>query len=349
MKLLIPFLLLLPVMSFAGFTPNSDAYILNYLRWGAKIELGYTYQQDLFYGAKPGVLKQNKVGVVKSYNLKKNGQKKEWYERTYDLSGRLVQMKTEYNTVNYKFADTLLSEIQRITKKHTLNTKIEYDSQARIVKILSFKDEKLTAETNYVYFIGDKASLVEKKLYGKKLKTYRLETDYDELLKKPSEARYVINGKLEKRWTYNCDEKGKIQENKVDEVTLCQYYGSNNDGSYTSYTRTIEDGKDVLQESTFSKDSVFLEYKCFIHDSILVGHNTYSKDKHVYESFTKKGKRIFKSSEEMDSNGNIIRYTNYSRNDKVSSFSSLRYSENNLIQEVTYKTGRKVQFEYTYL
>lgn len=349
MKLILILLLFLPSLSFAWIGQNSEAYILNYLRWGAKYELGSNYQQDLFYGAKPDVLKQNKVGVVKSYTLKKNGKKKEWYERTYDLSGRLIQMKTDGNTVNYKFADTLLNEIQRITKKHTFKTKIGYDSQSRIVKISSFKDEKLTSETNYVYFSGDKASLVEKKIYGKKLKTYRLETDYDELLKKPSEARYVINGELEKRWTYNCGEKGEIQKNKVDEVTLCHYYGSNNDGSYTSYTRTIEDGKDVLQESTFSKDSIFLEYKCFIHDSILVSHNTYSKDKHVYENFTKRGKRIFKYSEEMDSNGNITKYTYYSRKDKVSSFSALSYSETNLIQEVTYKTGRKVQFEYTYL
>ncbi len=350
MKTLLLLLLLFPGMSFAWIGQNSEAYMLSYLRWGAKYELGYNYQQNMYYGSKPAIMKQNKVSVVKSFTLNKQGKKKIWYQRTYDLSGRLIQMKTDDNTVNYKFTDTLLSEIQRITKKHTFNTKIGYDSQSRIVKIQSFKDEKPDSETNYIYFSGDNASLIEKKLFGKKEKTYRLETDYDNLLKKATESRYIINGELKKRWTYTCDEKGKIQETTVDEITQCQYVGSNNDGSYINYTRTIEDGKDYLQETYFTKDSVIVEYKRFLHDSILVNHNTYSKDKDVFEGYKKNGNRSYKLIEEKDKNGNIIRHTDcYKKTDRSMITTSLLYSENNLIQEVTYQSGRKVQFEYTYL
>ena len=342
--------LLLPGVSFAWKGPHSDAYMLNYLRWGAKYEFGNEYQQNRYYGSKPEVIKQNKVRTVKAFNITKKGHKKDWYERTYDVSGRLVRMKTEYGTVNYKLMDTLLSEIHNTTKKYVFKTLISYDSESRITKIQSFKDEKLTAETNYIYFNGNQASLVEKKIFGKKEKTYRLETDYDNLLKKATETRYVINGALKKRWTYSCDEKGKIRETKVEEVTQCQYYSSNNDGSYISYMRTIEDGKDYLQETSFNKDSVLTEYKRFLHDSILVNHNTYSKERDVFEGYSTKGKRNYKLIEEKDQNGNIVKRMDlYKRSDKHTITTTSGYSEKNLIREVTYNDGRKVQFEYTYL
>jgi hypothetical protein len=350
MKALLLFLCLLPNILFAFNGKNSEAYILNHLRWGAKYEFGNDYQQNMYYGAKPETMKQNRVGNVKTFSIKKNGKKKEWYERRYDLSGRLIQMKTDDNTVNYKFSDTLLSEIQRTTKKHEFNTHITYDSQSRIVKVQSFKDKQLTTETNYVYFSEDQTSLVEKKIYGKKEKTYRLETDYDNLLKKATESRYVINGELRKRWTYSCDEKGKIQETKVEQVSQCQYVSSNNDGSYINYTRTIEDGKDYLQEATYRKDSTIIEYKRFLHDSILVNHNTYSANKDVFEGYKKNGKRSYKLIEEKDKNGNIIKRIDcYKPTDKSIITTSSIYSEKNLIQEVIYRDGSKVQFEYAYL
>lgn len=350
MKKVILLALLLPGVSFAWKGPHSDAYMLNYLRWGANYEFGYVNQQNSYYGAKPEVIKQNKVGTVKAFNITKKGHKKDWYERTYDVSGRLIRMKTEYGTVNYKFMDTLLSEIHNTTKKYAFKTLISYDSESRITKIQSFKDEKLTSETNYVYFNGNQASLVEKKIFGKKEKTYRLETDYDNLLKKATETRYVINGELKKRWTYSCDEKGQVQETKIEEVTQCQYYSSNNDGSYISYMRTIEGGKDYLQETSFSKDSVLTEYKRFLHDSILVNHNTYSKEKDVFEGYSKKGKRSYRLIEEKDHFGNIVKRVDlYKRSDKHTITTTSSYSEKNLIREVTYNDGRKVHFEYTYL
>jgi hypothetical protein len=350
MKSFLLLLLVLPSISFAWIGRDSEASVLSYLRWGAKYELGYDYQQNLYYGANPQIIKQNKVSIIKSFAINKKGKKKVWYERTFDLSGRLIQMKTDYNTIDYQFTDTLLSEINRVTKKHTFNTKIGYDSQSRIASIQSFKDKKLTSETRYIYFSADKASLVEKKIYGKKEKTYRLETDYDDLLKKATESRYVVNGELKKRWTYSCDEKGKIQQSKLDEVTQCQYFGSNNDGSYISYTRTIEDGKDYLQEIAFNKDSVMISYKRFLNDSILVNYNTYSKEKDVFVAYKKNGKRSYKLIQEKDKNGNITRHIDcYKSTDKSIITTTLFYSENNLIQEVTYQSGRKVQFEYTYL
>lgn len=342
--------LLLPGTSFAWKGPHSDSYMLNYLRWGAKYEFGYEYQQNMYYGAKPEIIKQNKVGTVKAFSITKKGHKKDWYERTYNLSGKLVQMKTEYSTINYKFTDSLLTEVQNTTKKHAYHTLISYDSESRIIKIQSFTNKKLTTETNYVYFNGNQTSLVEKKIFGKKEKTYRLETDYDNLLKKATETRYVINGELKKRWTYSCDEKGKVQETKIEEVTQCQYYSSNNDGSYISYVRTIEDGKDYLQETSFSKDSVLTEYKRFLHDSILVNHNTYSKSKDVFQAYRKNGKRSYKLIEEKDDKGNTVRRVDcYKPTDKALIITSYDYSENNLIREVTYNNGRKVQFGYTYL
>ncbi|WP_343634879.1 hypothetical protein [Fluviicola sp.] len=349
MNKLLLLLFLLPGISFAAFRPHSDDYMLNYLRWGARYEFGNAFQQNIYYGAKPEILKQHHVSTVKAYRVNQKGKQKEWYERRYDTSGRLIQMKTTGDVVDYTFADTLLREVNRTTKKHAYKTKISYDSQSRITKTQSFEDGKLTSETNYGYFNGQQTSLVEKKLYGKKEKTYRLETDYDQLSKKTVESRYVINGELKKRWTYSCDEKGKIQETKVEEITQCQYFDSNNDGSYSSYMRTIEDGKDYLQETSFSKDSVLTEYKRFLHDTILVNHNTYSKEKDVFEGYSKKGKRSYKLIEEKDVNGNIVKRVDYYKKTDKSPITTLSvYSEKNLIREVTYQDKSKTKFEYTY-
>lgn len=343
-------LLLVPVISFAKGPHYSNAQMLIYLKWGPTFELGYNFSQEMYYGSKREVMLVNKVQTVRSYNLNKRGKKTSWYERTYDTSGRMVRMKTEKDDVKYVFTDTLVTEIHRMTKNNTkYDTKIVYDAEARITKFTLFKNGKATEETNYVYFDQQKISLVEKKFFGKKGKTYRLETDYDDLLKSPSEARYIINGELKKRWTYTCEQKGKLEKKKIEEVTQCNYSASNNDGSYIFYTRTIEDGRDVLQESTYSKDSVLIEHKSFIKDSILVSHSTYSKERTVSEGFNKHGKRTYKFIREDDKNGNAVKYINYfSRTDKKPSITSLVYSDGNLIQEVTYARGAKVQFDYTY-
>lgn len=343
-------LLLMPAISFAGKPHYSDAQMLIYLKWGATFELGFNFSQENYYGSKPEVMKQNKVQSVRTYNLNKHGRKKSWYERTFDASGRLVSMKTEYDKVQFVFTDTLLTEIHRVSKNKTkYDTKIVYDAEARITKFTLFKNGKQTEETNYAYFDQQKTSLVEKKLFGRKTRIYRLETDYDELLKSASESRYIVNGELKKRWTYTCDQKGKLEEKKIEEVTQCNYSATNNDGSYISYTRTIEDGKDVLQESTYSKDSVLIEYKCFLKDTILVSHAIHSKEKTVSEGFNKKGKRTYKFIRENDKNGNPVKYTNYySRWDKHPATTLLVYAASDMVKEVTYANGSKVQFDYTY-
>ena len=342
-------LLLIPAMSFARQPHYSDEQMLNNLKWGAAFELGLDFSQESFYGSKREILKTNKVSSLRAYNVSKHGKKKFWYERTYDASGRLVHMKSEDDETDFIFTDSLLTVIRHRIGKNVFDYGITYDERARIVKVVFLKNNKITEETNYVYFDDHRTSLVEKKMFGKKTRTYRLETDYDDLLKSASESRYIVDGELKKRWTYSCDEKGKLEKNKVDEVTQCTYSAANNDGSYIKYVRTVEDGEDYLQESTYSKDSVLIDYKRFLNDSILVSHSTYSREKTVYEGFNKHGKRMHKFIREDDKNGNAVKYINYfSGKEKNPRITSLVYSENNLIREVTYNRGGKVQFDYTY-
>lgn len=349
MKTLIIITILFPAVSFAWKGTNSDRFMLNYLQWGAQFELGYEQMQEIYYGTKANAPLINKVKTVTFYTVSKSGKERFSSERTFDSNGRLIRKKSKNNTVDFKFTDTLLTEIIRSTGKHHFNTRILYDAQARIVKIVVFEDDKLAKETNYTYFTDQKTSLVEKKIYGRKTRTYRLETDFDPLLKTATESRYTINGKLIKHWTYSCDQKGKLEQKKVEEVTQCQYYSSNNDGSYISYTRTIRDGNDVLNESHFSKDSVLVEYNIFLHDSILISRYRNFNNTIVSEGFNKDGKRFYKSVIEKDDRGNTLKNSFYGKKDKSPFVYAYSYFKNDLIQEVQFANGRKLKFEYTYL
>ncbi len=346
MKTILTLILLVP---FCGFSRNySDDEVLNYLKWGSEYVIGYQWQSSVYAYTDAKVVKKNKVHTIISYETKKSGKKKIETKKTFNEFGKLTQLVNGDEITDFVFSEDLLTEIIR-TKKGTIwRTECVYDDQQRVVSIRKKKNEKLLTETTYLYFEGLKTTVVEQKNFDGKEKVYRYETDYDGVLKRPTESRYLINGKLDKKWTYSCDEKGKVEKSDVDEVTQCSYTAANNDGSYVVFSRTIEDNEIYLQETTFNKDSVFIEYKRFYNDSILVSHQVKVGNTSTYEAFKKNGKFVSKSISEYDERGNYVNYMYYNKHSKVISSMKAKYMDNDLVQEVTYRRGSGMTFEYSY-
>lgn len=346
MKTLLTLSLFIP---FGVFSRNhSDGEVLNHLKWGSEYLIGYQWESSIYAYANASVLKKNKVHTVVSYKTKKNGKKEVQMTKTFNESGNLIQKVRGNETTDYIFTEDLLTKIIRTNKGNVWSTVCSYDDQKRVVSIRKMKNEKLLTETTYTYFEGLKTSVVQQKDFDGKQKTYRYETDYDAVLKKPTESRYLINGELDKKWTYSCDEKGKAAKSEVEEVTQCSYTAANNDGSYVIFSRTIEDNEIYLQETTFSKDSVYIGYKRFYNDTILVSSQVKVGNKSTYEAYRKNGKFMSRTISEFDERGNNIGYQYFNSREKQTSFMKAKYLDNDLVQEVTYKMGRGLTFEYSY-
>jgi len=346
MKTLLILTLLVP---FSGFSRNhSDDEVLNYLKWGSEYIIGYQWESGVYAYTDAKVVIKNKVHTIISYRVKKNGKREIETKKTFNQFGKLIQLVDGNETTDYVFSGDLLTEIIR-TKKGTIwRTTCAYDDEKRVVSIRKMKNEKLLMETTYAYFEGLKTTVVEQKNFDGKKRVYRYETDYDVMLKRPTESRYLINGKLDKKWTYSCDEKGKVEKSAVEEVTQCSYTAANNDGSYIVFSRTIEDKEIYLQETTFNKDSVCTEYKRFYNDTVLVSHQVRVGNTSTYEAFKKKGKFMSKSISEYDERGNYVNYAYYNKRSKVTSSMKAKYMDNDLIQEVEYKSGTGMTFEYSF-
>lgn len=348
MKTILTLILLAP---FAVFSRNySDDEVLNYMRWGSDYMIGYQWISSVYYYTSADAVKDNNVKQIVSYELKKNGKKVLESTKTYNSKGQLIKMVMEDETIDIVFTNNLLTEIIRTEKTKVTHTFCAYDDQERMTSIRIMKNNELTSETNYVYFEGTNTSIVEQISYknAKKKKVYRLETDYDPLLKTATESRYTINGKLEKQWTYSCDQKGKEVKSDVEQITECSYSTPNPDGSYTTYSRTMDDDGVYLVEMTYGKDSVMREYKRFYNDTVLVSHQISKDNVTTFESFGKNGKFEYKAIHTYDDRGNRVNYENYNKRQKCTSSMKASYTDKDLVEEVTYASGRGLQFEYAF-
>ncbi len=294
-------------------------------------------------------VKDNKVHTVTIYLGSKKGKRKEIDVKTFDDQGRIIQRKSKWETVTFSYTDSLLTETTSVKGKNQSATRYHYDEQDRMIGLERLKNGKLVMKYRFEYFEEFKRSLVEQTIYKQKATVYTLKTEYDALLKKPTSVVYLINGKPEKTWNYDCKEQGELVEKPTEEISSqCAFEQENNDGSYSKFVRSIENGKTYLLQRNYSADSLFLGFQRFFNDTVLIERQINTDTETVVEHFSEKGKPKTKSVYQVDVNGNRIGYESYNRRNKLVYFEKLTYNERNLITES--RLGKKWQhtFEYTF-
>jgi hypothetical protein len=345
MKHLILFVLL-PVLSY-GQMNHREQKKLNEIRYFDEWELNGI--NNIYFNQKTNHVKEAKVSSITYLNKNKNKAAKVSYKKWYNPTGKIIRMESKTDTVVYNYQDTLLVSIHRKSKKNEYFTSITYDDQHRVSSKSIKKNNQLTMETYYTYFKGQKRTRIERKSYGKKPHTYLLENEYEPILDRITKTTYSVDGILKQTWNYECNEKGKIVDTKLETVnSQCRFEQSNNDGSYSVFTRSIVDGKVQLTETLHSADSTFIGYKSFYNDSVVKYSYMKIGNTEQNKSFNKHGKLIAHSEKEMDAFGNQIAEYKFNKKGERKTRSINTFNEKHLLTSITYEEKYVTLIQYTY-
>ena len=345
MKTLLLFLFI-PCLTFSQFDEKDEHLQALY---SAPSHLYQHFNNVIYFYSNTTTAKLNNVEKVIQYRKTKKGVKKEVETKTFNAEGRIIHRKNSFEEVTLNYVDTLLLETINVRKKTTEKITYSYDDQDRLIESKKYRNNKLVSAYRIDYFKQHKRSLVEYTVYKKKTEVYQLKTSYDSLLEKPISAIYISNGKLEKTWDYSCDEKGKLAATSNEAlVSQCNFQQENNDGSYSTFSRTIRDGKNYLTQIDYSKDSLFLGYYQFYNDSILIAKTSKLGNRTEYETFSEKGKFKSKTIFLKDDQGNDLSTISYTKRNKVISSVYAQYDSHNLITELIFKDNMQRFFEYSF-
>lgn len=294
-------------------------------------------------------VKENAVNTVTTNLISKRGKSEVIETKTFDAQGRITQRTSKYETTTLSYTDTLLSETTTKTGKKVIRNTYQYDEQHRMIGSERFKNGKLVSKYRFEYFDGFKRSLTEQTVFKRKVTVYALKTAYDTLLKKPTSVVYLVDGKLEKTWNYDCKEQGELVKKPTEEISSqCAFQQENSDGSFSKFVRSIENGKTYLLQSDFAADSSFLGFRKFYNDTILIEQQLNTDDAIAIERYSEKGKLIIKFDYQMDKKGNRIAYHSYSRRNKLVYFELSTFNEKNLIVQSNLGEKWKYTFDYTF-
>jgi len=345
MKILLLFLFI-PLLTFSQFD-EKDEHLQALYR--APSHLYQHWNNVIYFYSNTTTAKKNSVEKVIQYKKTKKGERKEVETKTFDEGGRIIQRKNNYEDVSLIYKDTLLVETVNIRKRTTEKNTYSYDDQDRMIGSKRYRNNKLVSVYRFEYFNQHKRSLVEYTVYKRKTQVYQLKTTYDSLLKTPVSAIYTINGKTAKTWDYSCNEKGKLSANSTEALTSqCTYNQENNDGSYSTFSRTIRNGKAYLTQIDYTKDSVSLGYCHYYNDTVLLVRSVKTGLSHLYEEFSENGKFKLKTAFLDDENGNQLSIIHYNRRNKIIGSVRGQYDSHNLITEVVYQDKTQRFFEYSF-
>ena len=286
--------------------------------------------------------------------LVNKGREKPVLEYQFNDFGRITMAKTSRSkkTLSY-VSDTLISETILVRKKKVSRQKHAYEN-AQLVKLEKFVNDQLKGRYTIAYN-GDGEIAENSFETGRKLqKNYVLRHTFNKDNQR-TETVYMQNGKITRRWQYDCKSEGELVEvDKKEELSSrCKYNEDFADGSYIVYTRTIEKGKQYLHKSTYTKDSVFVSHEQFLNDSILVRRSTLNDGISLYEEF-KNGKLKYGFVRKIDSKGRTLKHTAFNGSKRKETYSrEYTYNDKGLVTEtrVLHK-GKEVslkRIKYTYL
>lgn len=343
-------LLLITLLPFIGFGQMNSRELrkLNEIKFIDDWEMNGI--QAIHFNQKSNHVKTAKVqSVTYLHHTKKKKTPKVSYKKWYNEDGKVIRTEYKSDTVTYAYKDTLLVSIHRHFKKDEYFTAIQYDDQNRIISKTVEKNHKPLVATYYAYYKNLKRTKIERKTFGRKPHTYVLVHEYEPILDRLSKSVYTIDGEIKQTWNYECNEKGKIVDTKIEAMnSQCHFEQNNLDGSYSVFTRSIVNGKVQLTESLYTADSVFIGYNSFYNDSLLKSSYRKNDAIEVSKSFSKRGKLIYHYEKEMDEFGNQLSYKRFNKAGKITSQDVSQYNEFHLLTSIAYKEKYFSLMEYTY-
>lgn len=282
MKTLLLFAVLFPLVSISqNGNSNYAQYYLSRIKYNKKDDRTFSYGYDTL-GVKENNIKT--ISVKRSYR----GKERSTYQVQFNESGDLSSVNRKDDSTFYSYAGGDLTEVRTTGKK---GHKVSYAYDNSNIKLKeSFSKGKLTSRLLVNYDIDQNVELSMLQ-NGRKLKnTYVMTYVYDN--DQVSNQKFLKNEKILKEWNFKCKPEGEEVSSKV-LTNVCRFSEESNDGSYITYVRRIEDKKERLFKSYYSKDSVMYKSESFKNDTILVGLSTYSKEETVHTTYSDKGKIVY--------------------------------------------------------
>lgn len=228
--------------------------------------------------------------------------KKYTSEKSFNHKGRLLHSSDKYHTADYTYeADSLVTSETRKRGRNTYQTRSSYTDGKMTVR-QKYEKEKLQSTTLVAYNPQDKIS--NSQIIGKK--HYEMQYIYNDA-GKMKKCIYLINGRKNKEWIYECKEEGEILASKTEAISsFCTYREESRDGSYTVFTRILKEGKPYLVKQVYTKDSVQVLYQQFLKDSILISEMKKEGNTETSSSYKESGKKLYKQVVSYDDAGSVI-------------------------------------------
>lgn len=340
-------LLFLPLTGFAQLNKKETQHLYS-VRFSSEWEL--QNMQQLYFRTNQKLIGSNQVKMAYVYNLNKKGKPKYESRYFYNEDGKIAAKIYKSDTVNFRYNDTLLIELVRKNRKGIHVTTYQYDEQNRLTGKEYRKNNKLISQTTIGYYKDKKRSFTEEANFDKKKHVYRIDNQYDTLLNRVERTTYAVDGKIKRIWNFECDERGKPEKSKVEAISSsCVYNQSNNDGSYSVFTRNLQNGEYILYETLYASDSTNYGFRRFEKDTILVYEQIKNDRITVSKYFSNKGKFSHSTTKTEDENGNLLEEVRLNKKEHEKSRLKITYNNLSLPETVQYMPGKyKTHYEYTY-
>jgi antitoxin component YwqK of YwqJK toxin-antitoxin module len=261
---------------------------------------GFSYFEEPF--APVQLRKKLHIQSVQSVTVSKRGRKQET-DMTFNAMGRTISYMNADKKIELQYeSDTLERLIISTIKHHVYKTQSTYVN-GKPAATSYFKDGQLTSTVICAY--NDQQQITScLTTTGKK--TYEIRNTYT-AENKLQRTTYLVRGKLQKEWIYECRPEGEVVASKTEALSsFCTYQEESADGSYTTFTRSLLKGKPHLFKQTFNKDSVRILAQTFLQDSLLIRETRLEGNTETTIFYKKSGKISYRQVVVSNDSGNIL-------------------------------------------
>ncbi|MBU0765546.1 MAG: hypothetical protein KJ607_11990 [Bacteroidetes bacterium] len=237
-------------------------------------------------------------------------------------------------------------------KKLKRSEVFEFDEQGRMVKYNYYRKDTMTARSGSAeirYSDLPDGMTMDITFYNKGFgkMTSRWVCKYDAEGKKKEQVRYNKNGKLVHRWSYSCDDEGRLVDKDTSEV--CVITEQLEDGGYIKTTRKQDKRQITKSVWRYDADSNLLDYKWYKPETRLRRHYVYTYNesgKETSYAFYRNGRMVWKRTREYNADNLMISSDYYKgRNAKFRSRSVITHDKDGNELSSEYYRGAKMKLK----